>query len=71
MYIMLNNLLNCPCCGHAADFIKLEKVHHKDYGQIACLNAKCFICTPFGSYDYCKSIWNNRVNFDIRLLDWL
>lgn len=70
MYIMLNNLLDCPCCGHAAEFIQLEDIH-KNYGQVVCLNANCFICTPFGTYEHCKNIWNNRVDFDIRLIDWM
>lgn len=64
-------LLNCPCCGHVADFIRLEKIYHEDRGQIACLNDKCFICTPFGTYEHCRNIWNNRVEFDKQLIDWL
>jgi len=65
------DLLNCPCCGGIGLFIHQNNDESVDYGQIFCSNGECFICTPYGKYEKCKSIWNKRVDWPKHLLEWL
>ncbi len=64
------NLLNCPCCGAIAAFVHQDGDTSKDYGQIYCMDPNCFICTPYGTYEKCKAIWNRRAEFAKQLMEW-
>lgn len=62
----MKDILNCPLDGGVATFVQ-EDVN-VDYGQIVC--KRCFIATPFGTFDECRRIWNKRVDFPKQLLEW-